>query len=295
MSGPDPLEAMDSVYFNSGRTWTERVQDWESLPQNQGFAASNQVVAANAINEPDAGLRAVINISAAGLLSLLPDNRYLNLYDRPLVGTARPEPSRNRVRVDVKIGIRPKQTYFAAVALGGAGVRYYGEYCMVLKRGVAQDATQLLDRDSYDLLLPPLADIEPDDPRSALVVERIRGRWGSDLRDMVLMRVLPELEHQPRLVTSGTVAAMVLRDQEFIEVHLDLPDSFTLADVEEVRESPDEVAVEARLRSRLSTGRTLPAVEWLWLLRRELVASGLDDIDMRTRVVTAHGQGYQWK
>jgi hypothetical protein len=286
---------MDPVYFGVGRTWQERVQDWESLPQNQGFATSNQVVAENAINEPDAGLRAVVNISAAALLSLLPHNRYLNLYDRPLVGTARPEPSPDRVRVDVKIGIRPRHTYFAAVALGGAGVRYYGEYCMVLKLGIAHDATQLLDRDSYDLLLPPLADIEPDDPKSSLVVERIRGRWGPDLRNMVLLRVLPELERQPRLVTSGTVAAMVLRDQEFIEVHLDLPNSFTLADTEEVRESPDEVAVEARLRNRLSGGRAVSAVEWLWLLRRELVARGLDDIGKRTRVVTAHGQGYQWK
>lgn len=295
MSGSDPLEAMDSVYFGRGRTWAQRVQEWDSLPQNQGFSASNQVVAENAINEPDAGLRAVINISASALLSLLPDNRYLNLYDRPLVGKARPEPSPQRVLVDIKIGIRPKHTYFAAVALGGSGVRYYGEYCMVLKLGVAQGATQLLDRDSYDLLLPPLAEIEPDDPTSALVVERIRGRWESDLRDMILMRVLPELEHQPRLVTSGTIAAMVLRDQEFIEVHLDLPDSFTLEDVEEVRESPDEVAVEARLRNRLGGGRTVPVVEWLWLLRRELVARGLDDIGKRTRVVTAHGEGYQWK
>lgn len=296
MSGSvDPLAAMDAVYFAPGTTWEGRVTAWERLPQNQGFSASNQVVAENAMNAPDAGLRAVVNIGAAALLALLPDNRYLNVYDRPLVGTARPQPSPDRLEVDGRIGIDAEHTYFAAVALGGAGMRYYGDYCMVLEPRLVDDDTQLLDRDSYDLLLAPLAGIDAANPASRLVVDRIRGSWGPDLRAMVLMRVLPELVHQPRLVTSGTISATVLRDQEFIEVQLELADSFTLDDVEEVRESPDEVAVEMRLRARQGVGQKLPVVAWQWLQRRELVSRGLDAIGKRTRVVTAHGQGYQWK
>lgn len=295
MSGSDPLEVMDPVYFAAGATWDDRVTAWESLPQNHGFSASNQIVVEDALNEQDSGLRAVVNIGAAALLALLPHKRYLNLYDRPLVGTARPEPSPDRVKVDEKIRIDAEHTYFAAVALGGAGVRYYGDYCIVLELRLLADDTQLLDRDSYDLLLAPLADIDVDDPKSTLVVDRISGSWGSDLRAMVLMRVLPELVHQPRLVTSGTISATVLRDQEFIEVHLHLPDSFTMRDVEEVRESPDEVAVEMRLRARQGAGLAMPLVESKWLERRELVWRALDANDKPTRVVTAHGQGYQWK
>ena len=37
------------------------------------------------------------------------------------------------MEVDDKLGIDAERTYFGAVALGGAGVRYYGEYCMVLR------------------------------------------------------------------------------------------------------------------------------------------------------------------
>ena len=112
---------------------------------------------------------------------------------------------------------------------------------------------------------------------------------------MVLMKVLPEVIHLRRLVTTGTVSEAVLKDQEFIEVHLELDESFSPSDVEEVRESPDEVAIEARLREREGADLFLSAVEDEWLRRREAVARSLDAEGVRTRVVTMHGRGYQWR
>ena len=293
-SGSDELTSLDPVYF-ADRTWTDRLGMWQSRAGVSGFSIGNERVVENALSESDAGLRAVVNIGAAALLELLSDEPYRNAYNLPLIGGAAKTPSAERLKVDDMLGIDAQNTYFAAVALGGPGVRYYGEYCMVLSVDVVPMDSQVFDRDSYDLLLPPLSDFASDQARSDLVVRRLRGQWSDDLRSMVLLRVLPEMINQPRLVTSGTISAAVLRDQEFIEVHLHLVHSFGLEDVEEIRESPDEVAVEMRLRSRLQLGRALSQVERSWLKRRELVAAGLDRIDMRSRVVTSHGQGYQWR
>ena len=213
------------------------------------------------------------------------------MYEKPIIGGVAPGPTATRVEVDSKLGIDGERTYFGAVALGGAGVRYYGEYCMVLRLDRVSESTRLFDRDSYDILLPPLADAL----KEGKLIDRLRGTWGADLFAMVLMKVLPEVIHLRRLVTTGTVSEAVLKDQEFIEVHLELDESFSPFDVEEVRESPDEVAIEARLRGREDTDLFLSAVEDEWLRRREAVARTLDAKGVRTRVVTMHGRGYQWR
>jgi hypothetical protein len=294
-----PEPEFDPVYFSS-KAWSVRVDDWAAKVDLR-FSAGNLEVAKKAITDVDAGLRVVVNIGVTGLLAMLERGRYLNLYERPVIGGQQKKVSPERKAVDRAVGITaPEHTYFGAVALGGVGVRYYGEFCMVLKVDQIDPNPRLFDRDSYDIMIDPLANV---DDQSGFVA-RLSGLWATDVQAMVLMKVLPEVIHDRRLVTIGTISDLVLKDQEFIEVHLmpsqaGLPAgearSFGPADIEEIRESPDEVAVAARLEQREEAGLRVSAVEHDWLARREDVYRMLGKTSIVTRVVTQHGKGYQWK
>ncbi len=316
LGGTDqPLDGFDPIYFQD-KPWPQRVDDWigaANAPQKSQsgtmwrdhgsyeFSEGNRHVVQRAIADEDSGLRVVVNIGAHAFLNLLPNGRYLNLYERPVIGGQRKGPSPQRVEVDTALGLLPSDhVYFGAVALGGAGVRYYGEYCMVLKLNQIDPDPQLFDRDSYDILIEPISSLADRDS----LVKRLSGKWKEDVQAMVVMKVLPELVHQRRLVTAGTVADVVLKDQEFIEVHLRPTQdnlalgesrSFGPSDVEEVRESPDEVSVAALLYEREAQGHRLTEVEHEWLLQRESIAHLLAKAGLSPRVVSQHGRGYQWK
>ena len=230
----------------------------------------------------------VVNITADALLSVLREGRYRNLYEKPVIGEEPKQPSVERQEVDQKLSLT-KNHYFGAVALGGAGVRFYGEYCMVVGLERVKPDTRLFDRDSYDILLEPLRGLGLSDQQ----VRRLTGTWGHDVVNMALLRVLPEVGHDSRLVTSGTVSELVLRDQEFIEVHLE--GTFGPADFEEVRESPDDAATELAIAERGRHGLYTTTVEREWARRRAEVARQLDAHGVEHRIVTLHGRGYQWK
>lgn len=288
-----PGEGFDPQYFQR-QTWTVRAASWVNSSQH-GFTEGNRKVVEQATESPESGLRVVINISADALVSFISEGRYRNLYESPVIGERPPpEASEQRKEVDDALAIGP-HTYFGAAALGGVGVRYYGEYCMVLDLSRIDPDPQLFDRDSYDILMPPFKG-HPDRDE---IIMWLKGKWSADRHAIVLMKVMPEIVHLRRLVTAGTVSEAVLADQEFIEVHLDPrktggSGSFTPHDVEEVRQSPDEVAVAMRLREREASGERLADVEHEWLVRREAVERSLVGVPVPTRVVTLHGRGYQW-
>jgi hypothetical protein len=231
----------------------------------------------------------VINISAHALLSFLAERRYRNLYEMPVIGGTRRQPSAERQRVDGLLGFgrHAGDYYFGAVALGGTGVRFYGEYCMALKTEDVGDDTTIFDRDSYDLLLPPL------ESQDASIADILRGTWGSDVVDMLTLKLLPELRDMNRLVTTGTVSEMILHDQEFVEVHK--RGAIEPRAIEEVRQSPDEVAIESRIMARQANGFAPTALEVLWLRRRDEVVAALEREGVQYRIVTLHGRGYQWR
>ncbi|MFC5379352.1 hypothetical protein [Aquipuribacter nitratireducens] len=289
---------LDRLYFSQD-SWARRRERWVGRADRQGsFARGNDEIVQEAVADEESGLRVVLNLGVHALLRLLPDGRYVNLYERPVIGGSPRRPSPSRRQVDHLFGLVGRDTYFAAVALGGAGVRFYGEYCLVLHLDEIDDDPQIVDRDSYDVLLPPLA--EQSDKHA--VVAAITGRWQRDRHDIVALKVLPEITHLRNLVTTGTVSELVLKDQEFIEVHLrpgksgsDERGGFGRKQVLEVRQSPDEVAVAARIVERERAGEVLPAVDDEWMLRRESAERVLARAGVPVRVVTTHGRGYQWK
>lgn len=275
----------DPAYFTT-IAWDDRVEAWLAA-QPGSFSKGNRAIARQMLQNADTGLRAVANIGTDALLNFLREKRYRNLYEKPVIGGVSPAVSQERLRVDAALEIGAN-TYFAAVALGGTGVRFYGEYCMVL--GGQDPDTRLFDRDSYDILEEPLASLRLP---GATLRSVLGGRWSRDVVAMAMMRVLPQIAHETRLVTSGTVSEAVLRDQEFIEVHMTRP--FQLEDVEEVRQSPDDAAIEATITERSRQSRVGTLVELEWVRRRTAAAQALDERGVDRRVVTLHGRGYQWK
>jgi len=279
--------ALDPLYFSTDG-WHERVENWLRDGRDP-FVDGNLHLVRQIMEHAESGLRVVINISAHALLSFLAERRYRNLYESPVIGGVRRQVSPERQRVDTLLDLAPPdQFYFGAVALGGTGVRFYGEYCMVLHSSEIDAQTQVFDRDSYDLLLPPLS----DQPSDASIVTMLRGVWG-DVVDMLTLKLLPDLRGSTRLLTTGTVSEMILRDQEFVEVHK--KGAITPDSIEELRQSPDEVAIEARIAARSAAGFPPTAMELRWLHRREEVVRALERSRLPYRIVTLHGRGYQWR
>ena len=276
----------DPTYF-SAQSWADRVDRWETDNQGSVFSGGNVAVIRQMLSDPETGLRMVVNITADALRSFLSEGRYRNLYDSPLVGGSARQPSPERVKVDSRFGLGPN-VYFGALALGGTGVRFYGEYCMVIKLDRVPADTRLFDRDSYDILSEPLNELKLTDEQ----LKSLGGTWRDDAVDMALRRVLSEVTHNVRLVTSGTVSERLLRDQEYIEVHLD--GTFTPTDLEEVRLSPDDAA-EFAIAERERQGLHTTLVEHIWRQRRADVIQDLAKAKLPVRVVTLHGRGYQWK
>jgi len=58
----------DPIYFMDG-TWQVRLDHWLVGAAQQGFSLGNHAVVEQALKEPEAGLRVVINISSAALLA----------------------------------------------------------------------------------------------------------------------------------------------------------------------------------------------------------------------------------
>ncbi len=282
--------ALDPQYFNSD-SWPERVNAWLANQTPDPFLDGNATLIRQIMEHSESGLRVVVNISAEALLGFLAARRYYNLYDNPVIGAARRKPSPERIAVDQMLGFGSDANdfYFGAVALGGTGVRFYGEYCMALKPWVIADDTQILDRDSYDLLLPPLS----NGPPIQNLVQQLAGTWKADCVEMLLRKLLPELAGSNRLITTGTVSEMILHDQEFVEVHK--RGVISPSSIEEVRQSPDEIAMEARIQSRSNAGYAPTAVELRWLQQRQSVVDALEREGIHSRIVTLHGRGYQWR
>ena len=284
------ISVANQTYF-AGGTWQERLEAWIALqpPEGSDFLLGNRQAITRCLAHEESGLRMVVNISADALLSFLSSGTYLNAYQLPPVAGVSRSPSVRRTWVDGQLKLDPPSDfYFGAAAMGGTGVRFYGEYCMVLKPGSVDSQTRVLDRNSYDLLYPPLSD-RPDLEK---IAETLKGGWKADTVFMLLRRLLPDFVGSNRLVTLGTVSDAILHDEDFLEVHR--RGSFGPEDLEEIRETPEDQSIQDHILNRFDYG-TLPGLEeLLWVMRRDRIASVLAQHGLRTRVVASSGRGSRW-
>jgi hypothetical protein len=271
--------------------WERRVKSWLSGngAATNPFRDANRRSIERCLTDKDSGFRMVVNIPADALLSFLETGRYLNAYDLPVVAGQQRGPSQSRVRVDALLGFTdPSRYYFGAASMGGTGIRFYGEYCMVLNRDAVAPNTQLLDRNSYDVLWEPIE----GDPGIRAIVASMKGQWQRDAVHMLVLKALPELSSAARLVTLGTVADAILHDEDFVEVHK--RGAFSPGDLEEIRETPEDQAIHSFIVDQFDSGDVPKLEEVLWVVRRFRVRAKLREHRLRSRVVASAGRGSRW-
>jgi hypothetical protein len=178
----------------------------------------------------DGGARMVVNISSAHVPSFCLASRnkdtkpYKNGYDLGHfhigVRGATSEP-RLRETVDAALplrGVPPNNIYFGALELTGAGIRFYGDVCLVLRRGEVPADTVVLDRNSFDLITPPLRDRingsaegKPRETARGIEAQKLAGSWDKDIGNMAALKALQLVGLRTRRYTAGQIAGAPLR------------------------------------------------------------------------------------
>jgi hypothetical protein len=208
-----------------------------------------------------------------------------------------PSPNATRERIDTALAyfgsFSRSDLYYAAAELNGAGIRYYGDLCLVLKQSEVLSDTKLLDRNSFDLSRSPIRERIAQDSTSGLAstvdeVKRIAGAWAADVCDMAICKIMDGGRDNDRLLTTGTISAGLLNDEDYLEV-LRIG-SFGADDLEEVRVAAVDAGTEGRVADRLSRGPTPSQTELLWRHRRRHADRALAAAGVRSRVVVTAGR-----
>jgi hypothetical protein len=285
---------LDPLFFPRRLTWSERLAAFlyrEGTREPRGFLRANARVVDRTLSDGQAGVRMVVNVPADALLGFLNDGSYKNAYQRPVVAGRARAASNTRKRVDKLLGFgrTADRLYFGAAALGGSGIRFYGSYCLVLRADRVTTATGVFDRNSYDLLQPPLSELR----KPSLAVSCLRGTWASDLRAMLSMKVLATIRDVSRLLTAGALSESVLHDEDFVEVHKQ--GTFVPGDVEEVRQTPEDALVAAELGQRRSRRGMVTLSEMLWSHRRTRAMEAVRNAGLKLRVVASSARTDRWR
>lgn len=280
----------------------------KGYPSLAKFAEANLSATENAIEgkgpdaaeaDPRAGIRAVINLSSAHVPTFCERSRskifpaYQNGYNlgkmSVRVGGAPPDDHWSKREI-VDHALAPlhrhamNEVYYAAAELNGAGIRFYGDICLVLRPEQVSSDTVVLDRNSYDVLRAPFRDVVEgfiDEGRRQAVrrhiLEYLSGEYRPDLKTIGAVKVLIATGERDRRFSSGQISNGILDDEDYIEI-LKIG-SFKAEDVEAARLSAAEAALESHVEQRLRSD-PWSHVAWRWLKERrnatqELVRSGI--------------------
>ena len=287
--------------------WQQKLKDVQTessiAPGDSGYAEANAEMAGRTIRgfgpdsskqDPRAGAHVVFNIQAAHIPAFVKASRsrsksaYLNTYDLSTrAGTA---PSKRRTTVDEALPVMDeKKVYFGAVELNGSGIRYFGDYCLVLNNSVIDDRTVVLDRNSYELMRAPLNGNNLSSAQRKQKVQEWQGNWKDDMLAMGTIRVLEDFGRRARRVTTATVSDSILHDEDYMEVLRER--SFDAQDVAEVRTLASEAARESLVAQRMISGPPLRVESLIWRNRRRLAETALAQMNIPVRVVTSAGRG----
>jgi len=261
---------------------------------------------------PQSGMRVVCNISSAHIAAVLTGEQrgdrkpYKNRYDLAsggsapqALGSAGPDQPTLREAIDnVVAHLVPspsdgKDFYYAAIELNGTGIRYFGDMCMVLKPDKTDLDTLVLFKNSYDLSRSPMREEifvnGKLDPTKALQkAAELQGVWPDDVIDMAACKILDGANPTERRITTGTVSAGVLLDEDYLEV-IRLK-SFGASSLEEIRLSSEDVAAEVRVADRVHSGPAPSFAELQWRHRRRVAEDISAGIRIPTRVVVTAGR-----
>ena len=263
--------------------------------------------------KPEAGVRVVYNIPAvhvpalvaAGALSK--KNRpFKNRYDLGKgggqivrLGEAPPKDIDVRGWVDAAVGALAgkrdgSNLYYGAAELNGAGMRYYGDICLVLKPAVIDSDTLVLYRNSFDLARAPIADRIKSKPETSWAkctineAREFEDRWEADLASMVACKALDGGRWGERRITTGAISDGLLNDEDYLEVVRTC--SFGWQELEEARVAAADAGAEGRIADRLKQGPSPTQTELLWRHRRRYADQALKEKGVRTRIVVTAGR-----
>ena len=184
-------------------------------------------------------------------------------------------------------GLTATNGHYAAMDLNGPGVRYYGDICLVLKENALPTDTLILERNSFEVRVPPTAG------RPGTVKEKLKkwaGQWRAHGVFMAAMRVMAGRPLGLRLMTTGTVSNGLIEDEDYLEIVIHK--RFYPKNVAEVRVTAEDAAAEALIGDRARVGLAPTGAEALWRYRRR-VAARLARRPVRNlplRVVTTTGR-----
>ncbi|MES2757842.1 MAG: hypothetical protein V4693_10750 [Pseudomonadota bacterium] len=296
-----PVPVLPS-YFTEPSWSLRRQAVMAALPQSMGggFAAANakRILGDARAKGRRTRMHVVFNLGADALLNFLRHGEYLNAYQRPIVNGKARQASRQRVRVDELIAAgTPENRYFCALAMGGTGISFYGEYCAVLRSPADEvGVRRVLDRNSFDLIRPPIQQYLAglDKPGQRRLIDGLGADFRSvDCADMVAIKVLQTANAHARLITTGTIGAALLDDEDFIEAYHEGPIAVTT--LLEVRERFDEIAMEAGINARMQAGQSVPAEELLWSSRRDEIRKAAHAARIDIRGVSGSGRTKRWR
>ncbi|NNA59391.1 hypothetical protein HBO27_26455 [Pseudomonas koreensis] len=295
LDAPLPLSPPDYLTLD----WAQRKQQLISRiddPFYGGFAAANTAeIARIALAEGEnAHLHVIFNLGADSLAQYMRTDNYQNAYERPVVGSKIIEPSKKRKRVDELLGLNPVENfYFCAASVGGTGMRFYGDYCVVLKSPVDKAAVkQGLDRNSYDLVAPPL-DGMINEPDAKNRIGSLKFKFRElEFSDMLVIKVLQHQAMRPRRLTMGNIAEAVLSDEDYVELFHE--GKIRRDSILEVRSHPEDEMTERAIESRNIRERTSTPEQILWLQQRRIARQEMDKKKVPHRIVRGSGRDYRW-
>jgi hypothetical protein len=289
--------------------------DHHSLRQ---FAQANLAATEDALDgkgpdaadpDPDSGVRAVVNIPAVHIPTFCERSKqgirpaYLNSYDlkksKVRVGSAPPDDHwKKREIVDHALsplhGQPLNEVYYAAAELNGAGIRFYGDICLVLKPEQVPSDTIVIDRNSYDVLRAPFAEAVAAFRTSYQkqtaryrILQALSGTFRPDLKTIGALKVLTVTAERDRRFSTGQIASGVLDDEDYVEV-LKIG-SFDAGAVEAARLSAAEVALESHVERRLQDDPWTHDAR-IWLMQRRNATRALADAEITVAVIATPGR-----
>lgn len=186
-----------------------------------------------------------------------------------------------------------KNIYFCAVEMNGCGVRFYGDACFVLKPVASDNDLIILDRNSYDLVRSPLKElINGNKHKRKEIAAKMSGKFGQDLNDMVVVKVLQSKDKITRRLTQGQISGNICDDEDYIEVLWCRCDgsSFNVQDLSHVRTSASDTALENRISRNNSNDTIASFSEFLWARHRRLARKALALSRVSWKVVSHDGR-----